>query len=220
MKRRLLMIACFLFMIVPSLAFANSNITVRWNASPETDISNYNIYKVIVNKGDTTGNHILMKDGGTPTQVVPVGTEAFNFTNQTDGFYAVVVTSVDEVGNESNKSIEVVERVDTTDPVIILLGDAVMTLERGSVFTDPGATASDNLDGDITSLIIVVGNVNPNTVGNYTLTYGVADESMLTASVARNIAVVDNIPPSPPTGVEILWAKIVAWLKCNMFSIC
>jgi hypothetical protein len=218
--RRFLMSLCFLAVLCPSLVFANSNIIVKWNASPETDISNYNVYMLIVNKGDTTGNHILMKDGGTPTQVVPVGTETFTFNNQVDGFYATVVTSVDDVGNESDKSIEVVERVDTTDPVIILNGTSPMTLERGSAFTDPGATASDNLDGDITSFIIVVGSVDPNTVGDYTLTYGVADESMLTASVVRNITVVDNIPPAPPTGVEILWAKIVAWLRCNFFSIC
>lgn len=219
MKKKLLFII-MMVMLVHSLAFANSNIIVKWNASPETDISNYNVYMLIVNKGDTTGNHILMKDGGTPTQVVPVGTETFTFNNQVDGFYATVVTSVDVAGNESDKSIEVVERVDTTDPIIILNGTSPMTIERGSAFNDPGATASDNLDGDITSLIIVVGSVDHDTVGDYTLTYGVADESMLTASVVRNITVVDNIPPAPPTGVEILWAKIVAWLRCNFFSIC
>ena len=220
MRRKLLMSFCFLFMFIPSLVLANANINVNWNASPESDVSNYNVYMVIVNKGDTTGNHILMKDGGTPTQVVPVGTETSLFSNQVDGFYAIVVTSVDEAGNESDKSIEIVERVDTTHPIILLIGDATMTIERGTPFTDPGATASDNLDGDITPLIVVVGSVNPNTVGNYTLTYGVSDESGLTNSIVRNIEVVDNAPPAPPTGVEILWAKIVAWLKCKVYSIC
>jgi hypothetical protein len=218
--RRFLMSLCFLAVLCPSSAFSNANITVRWNESPESDVSNYNVYMVIVNKGDTTGNHILMKDGGTPTESIPVGTENVVFSNQADGFYAIVVTSVDEVGNESDKSIEVVERVDTTHPIILLLGETTMTIERGSIFTDPGATASDNLDGDITSAIVMVGSVNNNSVGNYTLTYGVSDESSLTASVTRNVTVVDNAPPAPPTGVEVFWAKIIAWLKCNFFSIC
>lgn len=218
--KRFLMIVCFLFMLVPSLVSANADITVRWNANSEDDIANYNIYMLIVNKGDTTGNHILMRDGGTPTQIVPVGSETFLFNNQVDGFYAIVVTTVDEVGNESDKSIEIVERVDTTNPIILLVGDTTITIERGNAFTDPGATATDNLDGNLTSAIVVAGSVNVNTVGSYVLTYGVSDETSLTASINRTIEVVDNAPPAPPTGVEVLWAKIMAWLKCNFFSVC
>ena len=39
-----------------------------------------------------------------------------------------------------------------------------------------GATASDNIDGDITNNIVVAGQtVDPNTVGEYTITYNVQD---------------------------------------------
>ena len=42
---------------------------------------------------------------------------------------------------------------DTTPPVITLTGEAVVSIEVGSTYVDGGATASDNVDGDITSNI-------------------------------------------------------------------
>ncbi|MDX1703807.1 MAG: DUF5011 domain-containing protein, partial [Altererythrobacter ishigakiensis] len=39
--------------------------------------------------------------------------------------------------------------VDTTAPVITLLGNATVTIEVGSSYSDAGATAADNQDGDL-----------------------------------------------------------------------
>ena len=65
---------------------------------------------------------------------------------------------------------------DTTPPVITLLGNANMTVEQGDTFTDPGATASDNVDGNITANIVVGGDsVDTNTLGDYVITYDVQD---------------------------------------------
>ena len=65
--------------------------------------------------------------------------------------------------------------VDTTLPVITLLGDDVVTLEVGDTYTDAGATATDNYDGDITSSIVTVSTVNTAIVGSYTVRYNVSD---------------------------------------------
>ena len=43
--------------------------------------------------------------------------------------------------------------------------------------TDSGATAADNYDGDLTSSIAIVNNVDTSTVGTYTVTYNVSDTS-------------------------------------------
>ncbi len=45
-------------------------------------------------------------------------------------------------------------------PVITLIGDATVTLNEGGAFNDPGATASDLQDGDLTDQIIVDSPVN------------------------------------------------------------
>ena len=60
-------------------------------------------------------------------------------------------------------------------PVITLLGDAEVSLELGSTYTDAGAAAADNIDGDITSSIVMVNPVDVNSVGTYTVTYNVSD---------------------------------------------
>jgi hypothetical protein len=44
--------------------------------------------------------------------------------------------------------------------VITLNGSASMSIVQGSTFTDPGATATDDRDGNITSKIVVTGSVN------------------------------------------------------------
>ena len=76
----------------------------------------------------------------------------------------------DAAGNEANAS-RTVTVVDTTNPVLTLLGDANMSQAKDSAWVDPGATASDSLDGNLTSSITITGTVDVNTTGVYTLTY-------------------------------------------------
>jgi len=76
-----------------------------------------------------------------------------------------------------------------------LNGSNPMTVECHTSFTDPGATANDGCAGDLTSSIAVSGTVDPNVVGNYTLTYTVSDGSH-TTSTTRTVHVVDTTPPT------------------------
>ena len=57
--------------------------------------------------------------------------------------------------------------LDTTVPVIMLTGDSTVTLEVGTTYADAGATASDNVDGDITNNIITVNPVDTDVVASY-----------------------------------------------------
>ena len=80
------------------------------------------------------------------------------------------------------------------DPVITLNGDAVIEIYMGSTFVDPGATAYDEEDGNITNLIQVSGSVDTNTHGTYVLAYNVTDTNGNSAAVVvRTINVVDNL---------------------------
>jgi uncharacterized protein (TIGR02145 family)/uncharacterized repeat protein (TIGR01451 family) len=83
------------------------------------------------------------------------------------------------------------------DPVITLNGDSVIEIYMGSTFVDPGATAYDEEDGDITNSIQVSGSVDTNTHGTYVLAYNVTDSDGNSAAVVvRTINVVDNFNPS------------------------
>jgi hypothetical protein len=66
---------------------------------------------------------------------------------------------------------------DTVRPVITLLGNATETVTVGSTYTDAGATATDDVDGDITTWVIVTNPVNTNIAGTYTITYMVSDRA-------------------------------------------
>ena len=83
------------------------------------------------------------------------------------------------------------------DPVITLIGDPVIEICMGCTFVDPGATAVDVEDGDITNSIQVSGSVDTNTLGTYVLAYNVTDSDGNSAAVVvRTINVVDNFNPS------------------------
>jgi hypothetical protein len=90
---------------------------------------------------------------------------------------------------------------DTTPPTIILLGSSSLTLTVGDTFTDPGVTANDSVDGDLTSSVNTTGYVDTSTAGTYTITYKVTDAAGNTASAVRSVTVnpapvTDTPPPS------------------------
>src|SRR5690606_10368271 len=60
-------------------------------------------------------------------------------------------------------------------------------------YIDSGATANDDVDGDLTSSIIVTNTVNPNVEGIYTVTYTVTDSGGNTTTVVRTVNVVEAI---------------------------
>lgn len=75
---------------------------------------------------------------------------------------------------------------DTQPPVITLLGEATLMIEQGTTFVDPGATASDAVDGAVT--VSVTGTVG-DTPGSYTLTYSATDRAGNQASLTRTVVV-------------------------------
>lgn len=81
---------------------------------------------------------------------------------------------------------------DTTKPVISLV-DGNQTITQGDTWTDPGYTATDNADGDLTASVTVTGTVDTSTVGDYPLTYSVTDSSDNTGTATRTVTVVEAV---------------------------
>ena len=83
---------------------------------------------------------------------------------------------------------------DMTLPVITLNGDkTVETHDR--IWTDPGVTATDNADGDITDKVEVESEYVEATEGTYKVTYRVTDKAGNTAEAERTVIVFDKTPP-------------------------
>ena len=76
---------------------------------------------------------------------------------------------------------------DVTAPELRLNGDAAITMAVGTEFVDPGYTATDDYDGDVTSKVVVSGSVDNSKAGTYELTYTVSDTAGNTTSKKRTI---------------------------------
>jgi hypothetical protein len=82
-----------------------------------------------------------------------------------------------------------------TAPVITVNGSVSMTLTVGDTYTEAGATATDNEDGNITANIVTTGSVNTAVVGTYTITYTVTDSDEATVSAIRVVEVKAAVVP-------------------------
>ena len=80
---------------------------------------------------------------------------------------------------------------DKTVPVITFKGNStdIVRFKSSSVYVDPGVTAIDNLDGDITSSVIDSGTVDINNVGTYYIKYTATDKAGNSASITRTVIV-------------------------------
>lgn len=92
-----------------------------------------------------------------------------------------------------------VMRKDTVRPSIALIGGGI-TLNCQQSFADPGVTATDNADGDVTANVVRSGDiVNPNAPGRYEIIYNVTDRSgNASTTVRRFVAVLNNCPTTDP----------------------
>ncbi len=107
------------------------------------------------------------------------------------GTYTLTYSATDNAGNNATVKRTVIVRAlnttDTTKPVITINGATKVTIDKGSTYTDEGATANDDRDGDLT--VIMTGNVDTNKPGTYILTYSATDNAGNTASVKRTVIV-------------------------------
>ena len=78
---------------------------------------------------------------------------------------------------------------DTTPPVISIIGSASIRITEGDTYTDAGATATDDVSGDLTSSIVTTNPVDTSTPGTYTVTYTVSDAAGNTTSIGRIVTV-------------------------------
>ena len=85
---------------------------------------------------------------------------------------------------------------DTTAPVITVSGVNPVSIPQGSVYTDAGATAVDNVDGTVT--VSVSGTVNTAVAGGYTITYSATDTAGNSATTTRTVNVTPVADTTPP----------------------
>ena len=87
------------------------------------------------------------------------------------------------------KNISIVREIivkDNIKPIIELKGNKEMVVNQGYDYLEPGYTATDNYDGDITDKVEVINNIGED-IGTYEITYKVKDSSDNEYSTTRTI---------------------------------
>ena len=152
---------------------------------------------------------LLTKEGSFTLPGAEYEEEGFTASDNYDGditdrvvrtaeYDRVTYTVKDAAGNET-KVVREITHTDPIAPVVTLVGDEVVTVERRSEYTEQGATALDNCDGDLTGQVVIEGEVDVLTSGDYTIVYSVTDAFGNVGSTSRVVHVVE---PERPFGDE------------------
>lgn len=101
----------------------------------------------------------------------------------------VIYTVTDSSGNQTSVVRDILYR-DTIPPEITLSGDLTVEMDMGTQYAEPGYSATDNGDGDITDKVTVSGNLDTSYPGTYVLTYTAVDQAGNEATAQRTVKVV------------------------------
>jgi len=168
---------------IQSTSITSSGVTITWETDDSATslveygtTSEYGSTSTTDTSADNTSHSITLSglDGGTDYHFRVISADALvNSSTSGDNTFTTVATA------------------DTTAPVITLLGQNPITITEGDTFTDPGATALDNTDGNLTSSIVTTSTVDTNTPGTYTVTYNVSDSAGNNATEETRTVVVE-----------------------------
>lgn len=126
--------------------------------------------------------------GGSSLQRIVAGATADT------GNYAITVTGSTESGGSITRTFQLrVNRPINSPPRVFLQGDVDFIQVLNGTYLEPGYTAADEEDGDLTPLVQVSGTVNMDSVGIYPLTYTVTDSEGLTDQVVRKVNVRNSL---------------------------
>ena len=142
-------------------------------------------------EGGASNWSITMPSSGTISNDVTFAAQSSPFTDEVFNF-----TFKDTIGGtvldliQPNPIVRNQNCLNPVLPVITRIGRATIDIFRNDTYTDQGATATDSVDGDITSSIVTVNPVNTATIGTYVVTYNVTNSAGTPAAqVTRTVIV-------------------------------
>lgn len=157
--------------------------TIKLNGASEVTASSRELYKESGTKavdnydGDITGNVWV--------------------TEKREGNDYIFIYKVEDSSGNSAQTTRRVHIKDIVAPVIKLSGGREVYVPLGGSYSEPGVTASDDLDGDLTSKIKSSGSVDTSKSGPYTITYTVSDKAGNSSTVKRTVRVYANQSDNP-----------------------
>lgn len=133
-------------------------------------------------------------DGTTSSEKDPT----HQFANGGNYTVQLVVTSASNQTSTTEKTLA----IDGLPPVIQIVGNNPVSLFVNQPYQDEGATAFDQVDGDLTANIVTTSNVVTSTPGSYTVVYTVSDSCGFISSATREVDVLAIPYPSIDLGAD------------------
>ena len=113
------------------------------------------------------------------------------------GIYTICYNVEDASGNQAATKCRTVYVVlDRTPPTLTINSVNPLVVEQCNAFTNPTAIATDIVDGNLSTAILVSGTVDADKVGDYTLTYSVQDAQGNKTTQVLDVQVRDTKKPS------------------------
>lgn len=142
--------------------------------------------------GDQFGSTYVWDNGASPytlnTNVLGAGTFTLRFSAQTN------------TGLEFSDLTLIITQVDTTAPIITLVGSNPVNLLVGDTYVEFGATATDNVDSAawlLSNMVIDPSAVDTNNPGSYPVTYDVTDAAGNSATQVTRTVIVSATSNAP-----------------------
>ncbi len=125
------------------------------------------------------------------------------------GSTSVTCTATSQIDNGITSSVSFTVAVaDMNAPVITITGSSSETLTIGDIFVDQGATALDDVDGDVTSSITSSSTVDTAMIGSYAVTYAVSDIAGNMSSLVRSVEVVASSSDNQATSTVDIFSSV------------
>ena len=114
-----------------------------------------------------------------------------NIVKISENVYEKTYSVTDSSGN-TGKVTRQIEIKDIVPPMVSLKGTGVENVYQGGTYSDSGATATDDLDGDVSDSITTEGSVDTNIIGTYKIKYYAKDKSGNTGTAERTVQVIER----------------------------
>ena len=173
----ILILGIVILLVIGKILFTNRSFKVEMKNSVIAVGDVYEDNFTATYKGEDVTNKVMVTNNVYNTKI---GKYQVTFTYKQDGHEYQVV-----------KEIEI---KDTIKPEILLNKGEEITVVLDNDYKDPGYTANDNYDGDITNKVEIKGRIDTAKEGEYELVYTVTDSSGNKTKVSRKILVSSKSP--------------------------
>jgi hypothetical protein len=167
--------------------------------------------EVIVDAGAAWVNAQVHAAGGEETATIKVYEVSTGITHDKVGLRVVI--KPDGAAGAFDEPLLI--QMDNVAPELTLLGEVQITIDQRTIYVDAGASATDNVDGDLTGKIEVSGEVDASTAGTYTLKYDVSDAAGNAAESVSRTVVVEKTTVVQTLDLKVGWNLISFYVEAD-----